>query len=56
MPIADGYATVKSTYDSFGDVIRQVFHGANGEPVQSVKKHNHGWEAQRYKTSTATRP
>jgi energy-coupling factor transporter ATP-binding protein EcfA2 len=46
MPIADGYATFKSTYDSRGKVIRQTFYGANGEAVQSKKDGYHGWAAE----------
>jgi YD repeat-containing protein len=33
-PSTDGYATMKSTYDARGNVIRQTFHDVNGEPVQ----------------------
>ena len=32
MLIADGYATVKWTYDEHGNMIQQTFYGANGEP------------------------
>src|SRR5206468_5266587 len=44
--IADGYATVKSTYDARGNEIRRTFHGVNGEPVLSKEYGNHGWEAE----------
>jgi hypothetical protein len=43
--LADGYATVKSTYDAHGKEIRRTFHGVNGEPVLSKEYGNHGWEA-----------
>jgi hypothetical protein len=45
--LADGYATVKSTYDARGGKeTRQSYHGVNGEPVVSHKEGYHGWEAQ----------
>jgi hypothetical protein len=46
MPIADGYATMKSTYDARGNVVRQTFHSVNEEPVLSKKNDCHGWEAE----------
>jgi eukaryotic-like serine/threonine-protein kinase len=46
MPVADGYATMKSTYDARGNVVRQTFHSVNGEPILSKKNDNHGWEAE----------
>src|SRR5438270_4866938 len=45
MSIDDGYATVKSTYDSRGKLTRISFHGVMGEPVLSKKYGYHGWEA-----------
>jgi eukaryotic-like serine/threonine-protein kinase len=42
--IADGYATKKSTYDARGKLVRQTFHGVNGDPVLSKKDGYHGWE------------
>ena len=43
--LADGYATLKSTYDARGNETRRRFYGVNGEPVLSKKDGNHGWEA-----------
>ena len=35
MPVADGYATVKSTYDARGNAdASRAYHGVNGEPVR----------------------
>jgi hypothetical protein len=45
MPIADGYATMKSAYDAHGKMIRMRVYGVNGEPVLSKKYGYHGWEA-----------
>ena len=35
MPGANGYATVKSTYDARGNENRQTFHDVNGKPVRN---------------------
>ena len=35
MRIADGYATMKSTYDARGNLIRLTFYGVSGEPAQN---------------------
>src|SRR5882724_8175313 len=43
--LADGYATLKMTYDARGNRTRMRFYGVNGEPVLSKKDGNHGWEA-----------
>src|SRR5262245_38921335 len=42
---ADGFATVKSTYDAHGKIIRKMYYGTNGEPIQS-KDGYYGWEAE----------
>ena len=46
MLIADGYATVRMTYDARGKLIRKLFYGAKGEPVVSKEDGYHGWEAE----------
>src|SRR5436190_2202042 len=46
MLIADGYATLESTYDSGGKLIQQMFYGVNGEPVLSKENGYHGWETE----------
>jgi hypothetical protein len=43
--LADGYATLKATYDARGKMTRMRFYGVNGEPVLSKKDGNHGWES-----------
>ena len=44
--LADGYATVKSTYDARGKITRQTFHGVNGDAVLSEQYGSHGWDAE----------
>ena len=44
MSIGDGYATLKSTYDSRGKPTRISFYGVMGEPVLSKKYGYHAWE------------
>jgi phage protein U len=43
--LADGYATLKSTYDPRGNMAGQSYHGVNGEAVVSHKEGYHSWEA-----------
>ena len=45
MPIADGYATLKLSYDAHGNAIRETFHGVKGEPVRH-KDGYYGWDAE----------
>jgi hypothetical protein len=42
----DGYATVKSAYDSRGKVTQRRFYGVNGEPVFSQEDGYHGFLAE----------
>ena len=43
---ADGYATMRSTYDARDNLIRVTFQDVNGEPVLSKKNGYYGWEAE----------
>ena len=42
----DGYATMKSTYDERGKLIRVTFYDINGEPALSKENDYYGWEAE----------
>src|SRR5204862_2327735 len=46
MPIVDGYATVRMTYDGRGKMTRAQYDGVNGEPVLSKKNGYHGCKAE----------